>query len=115
MRREAINPTSRELSMKTPPKAQIDAVQSYLEREFPHCVHRTWWLESVTAQVFEFSNDEVYRRIVIEDAFFQRCPDCAEELRYSDLADYVRESRAPRRCFHIVWNENALHIRSKPL
>jgi hypothetical protein len=98
-----------------PPEAQIDAVQRYLKREFPGCIHRTWRLENVMAQVFEFSNDEVLRRIVIEDGFFRGCPDCADGLRHSDLADYIRESRAPRRCFHIVWNNNTLRIRSKPL
>ena len=98
-----------------PPEEQIRTVQLYLDREFPHQVRETWWDQNTMAQIFEISDGSVLRHIVVDLGFFQQCPDFATELRNSELVDYIRESRAPRRCFRVTWNEKAIHVRSRPL
>jgi hypothetical protein len=110
-------PTSKEFSVtnQLPTKTQIDAVQRYLEREFPGSRRRTWWDENMQAQVFELMDSDSLRRIGIDVAIFQNASDEVKELRESDFVDYIRWSRAPRRWFRVTWSDGGLHIRSKPL
>lgn len=100
---------------KRPAKTQIHTVQYYLEREFPGQTQRTWWDRTLQAQVFELAHAYARRHIVVDRAFFQECPDYMLYLRESELADYVRESLSPERCFLVKWYEDGIHIRSKPL
>lgn len=107
-----LSPTS---TVARPAKTQVHTVQHYLEREFPGQVVRTWWDRTQRAQVFEFAHAHGRRHIVIEPVFFQACSDYVSRLRDSELADYVRESLAPARCFLVKWYQDGVHIRSKPL
>jgi hypothetical protein len=66
-------------------------------------------------QVFEIENGAILRRVVLDVCLFRDCPDCAVALSLSDLADYMREWRTPKRCFHVLWYDRLLHIRSKSL
>lgn len=102
-------------SVKRPTKAQIDPVQHYLELEFPGQVNRTWWDRKRLAQVFEIATGAGLRHIVIELEFFQACSDYVDQLRDSELVDYIRESLSPGRCFLVVWTQGMVRIRSKPL
>lgn len=98
-----------------PSKVQIKSIAAYLEREFPQQVRGTWWDRKVKAQVFEVSDEESQRYIMIDGEFLQHCGDCGTELRHSELADYIRESRSPARSFRVLWHDRAIHILSKPL
>jgi len=98
-----------------PTKEQINAVQHYLAREFRGDVRCTWWEEAEMAQIFEIAYGDGLQRLVMDGGFFQACPDYAAALRDSELADYIRESRSPRRCFCVTWHDQTLHVRSKPL
>ena len=67
------------------------------------------------AQIFALTEGVRLRHFVIDGGFFQACQDCAAALQNSELAEYVRETLSPTRCFHLTWEVDALHIRSKPL
>lgn len=97
------------------PTEALDAIQHYLERQFPDCTRRTWWDENMQAQIFELTNSDSLCQIGIEAAIFQNPTEGVQALRESDLADYIRESRAPRKWFRVTWNDGGLHILSKPL
>lgn len=98
-----------------PTKEQIDAVHRYFAREFPGSRQLGWWEGETRTQIFEIEHGAVLRRIVMDGGVFWDCPDCVVALSLSDLVDYMREVRTPSRCFHVTWQDRALHIRSKPL
>jgi hypothetical protein len=96
-------------------KAHIGVVQRYLKQEFPGQMRCTWWDRNLMAQVFEVVHGPSLRHIVVDVEFFLNCSDCAVELRDSELADYIRESQSPARCFLVKWRDGGIRIRSKPL
>ena len=98
-----------------PTQEQIDTVHRYLAAEFPGSVQRSWWEEDTMTQVFEIENGAMLRRVALDVGMFRDCPDCAAALSLSDLADYMREWRTPKRCFHVLWYDRILHIRLKAL
>jgi len=98
-----------------PTQQQVDAMHRYFAQEFPSYSQQSWWDEDIRAQVFALNNGDILRRVVIDGSVFSDCPDCVVTLRISDLADYMREMRAPRRGFHVTWQGRTLHIRSKAL
>ena len=101
--------------MQHPTEEQIATVQRYLAQEFPGCRQQSWWEEDRMAQIFALTDGALLRHFVIDSELFQACPDCAVALQNSELADYVRQTLVPPRCFHLTWEAGALHIRSKPL
>lgn len=101
--------------MQHPTKEHIATVQRYLAQAFPGCRQQSWWDEGRMAQIFALTEGVRLRHFVIDGGFFQACPDCAAALQNSELAEYVRETLSPTRCFHLTWEADALHIRSKPL
>ncbi len=101
--------------MQHPTEEHIATVQRYLAQEFPGCQQQSWWEEDRQAQIFALTDGAMLRHFVIDSELFQAGPDCAAVLENSELADYVRETLSPTRCFRLTWEAGALHIRSKPL
>ena len=86
--------------------ARLQAVQSYLEAEFPGQV------EAANENVITISHDGIRHHVVLQAAFLQQCPDYASALRESELADYIRETRPLGRRFLVVWHEGGTRVRS---
>jgi hypothetical protein len=90
--------------------ARLQAVQPYLEAEFPGCV------EAAIENVIAVSHGGIRHHIVLQPAFLQQCPDYASALRESELADYIREARSQQgRRFLVMWHERATRVRSAPV
>jgi hypothetical protein len=94
---------------------QVDIIHHYLEREFPGQVNHTWWDDHAHGPVFEMAHGPVRHQIAVASAFLEACPDYTDSLRSSELVDYIREARAQDRRFLILWQGDAVRIRSKPL
>jgi hypothetical protein len=88
---------------------RLQAIQSYLETEFPGCV------EAAIENVIAVSHAGIRHHIVLQPAFLQQCPDYASALRDSELVDYIRESRSQGRRFLVIWHERATRVRSAPV
>ena len=89
--------------------AHLQAVQSYLEEEFPGQV------EAANENVLTVSHDGIRHHVVLQAVFLQQCPDYASALRESELADYIREARPLGRRFLVMWHERAARVRSAPV
>jgi hypothetical protein len=98
-----------------PTKAQVGAIQNYLEQEFPDCVRRMRWDQSRRVKVFEVSHGKVLHQVVVTSAFLEACPDYGAGLFDSELADYMREARSHVRRFFVMWQEGRVRIRSQLL
>lgn len=96
-----------------PPEVHLRAVRYALEEEVAHRVPRSWWDESLRAQVFEIAAEDVVHHVAIDATFFADCPDYAMGLRESELADYLRETRETRQLFHVVWQGGTVRLRLK--
>jgi hypothetical protein len=100
-----------------PPKqaadVQIDVVHHYLEREFPGQVTPPWREHHADGPVIEIVHGAVRHQIEVASAFLENCPDCMDNLRHSELADYVREARTQNRRFVVLWQGGEVRIRSK--
>lgn len=88
---------------------RLQAVQSYLEAEFPGHV------EAAIENVIAVSHGGIRHHIVLHPAFLQQCPDYASALRESELAEYIRESRSQGRRFLVIWHERTTRVRSAPV
>jgi hypothetical protein len=89
--------------------ARLQAVQSYLEAEFPGCV------EAAIENVIAVSQKGIRHHVVFQPTFLQQCPDYASALRESELADYIREARSQQgRRFLVIWHERTTRVRSAP-
>ena len=98
-----------------PTKAQVGAIQHYLEQEFPDCVKRMRWDQRRRVQVFEVAHGTVLHQVVVTAAFFEACSDYGAGLLDSELADYMREARSHVRRFIVMWQEGRVRIRSQLL
>jgi hypothetical protein len=96
-------------------KKHIKTVLSYLERAFPGQVRKAQWDECSGTQVFEIVHENALHRIEMSAAFFNGCSNCTNALRSSELADYMREARAQRRRFSVVWEGGSARVQSAPL
>jgi hypothetical protein len=94
--------------------ASLDAVHHYLDRAFPNQVMHTGWDADTEGPVFEVVYNQVRHQVVINAAFLKKCPDHADILRHSELADYIREVRTQSRRFLVLWQDGALRVRSVP-
>jgi hypothetical protein len=94
---------------------QLGAVQNYLEREFPGQVQDTWWDAHNSRQIFAVAHGPVRHQVEIASAFLQDCPDCTTGLRYSELAEYIREAQVQARRFIVMWQKHEVRIRFQPL
>jgi hypothetical protein len=65
--------------------------------------------------MFEVVHETTVHRVEMPAVFFEDCPDYAAALRDSELADYMREARDQRRRFSVVWENDAVRVRSTPL
>ena len=97
--------------MANPPSttARLQAVESYLEAEFPGGV------EAAIENVIAVSHGGIRHHIVLQPAFLQPCPDYASALRESELVDYIRECQSQGRRFLVMWHERATRVRFTPV
>jgi hypothetical protein len=99
-----------------PAKPPIDAIRAYLERAFPGQVARAWWGSTERMQTFVVAHaGAADHQAAVPAAFLDSCPDCAGALHASEMADYMRETRAERRRFTVIWDDGMVRIRSRPL
>lgn len=96
-------------------EAQVDVIHHYLEREFPGQVNNTWGHSQSTGPVFEITHETVRHHIEVALAFLEDCPNWLDNLRHSELVDYIHEARTQNRRFLIRWQGGEVRIRSKPL
>lgn len=101
--------------MSHPPEPQIAAVRQYLEREFPGQVRHTWWDEATGAPVFEVAHETARHHVLVERDFLHTCQDANASLHATELADYMRETRAQARRFLVLEEGGEVHIRSTAL
>ena len=101
--------------MSRPIETQISDIRQYLEWEFPGQVRHTWWDEDARAPIFEVAHETARHHVIVEREFLQACQDAVASLRDSELADYMRETRAQERRFRVREEEGEVHIRSTAL
>jgi hypothetical protein len=101
--------------MSCPPDPPIDAIQAYLEREFPGRVRHSGWDREARAHVFEVSHETARHHVFVQAGFIETSGDVVASLRASELADYMREARAQDRRFVVLEEEGAVRVRSMPL
>jgi hypothetical protein len=89
--------------------AQLTALASYLEEEFPG------YVAEAKGEGFMISYEGIHHHVVLDPTFLKQCPDYAHALRETDLADYVRESRSQARRFVVIWHGHDTRIRSTSL
>jgi hypothetical protein len=94
---------------------QIGAVQKYLEHEFPGQVQVTGWDAHNSRQIFAVAQGPIQHQVEVASTFLQDCPDCTTGLRYSELAEYIREAQAQARRFIVMWQKREVRIRFQPL
>lgn len=89
--------------------ACLEAVQAYLEEEFPGHV------EAASENVITVSHHGVCHHVTLQPEFLKKCPNCAYALRESELADHIREVRSQGRRFIVMWHERETRVRSTPV
>jgi len=96
-----------------PSPQPVDAVQQYLEREFPDQVRHAGWEPELQSHVFEIAHEGGdHHQVLIGEDVVQSNRDAVGELRESELVEYLREARGQTRRFHVRKEEGAVHVRS---
>jgi hypothetical protein len=101
--------------MSHPIETQIGDIRQYLDWEFPGQVRHSWWDEDARASVFEVAHETARHHVIVEMGFLQARQDAVASLRATELADYMRETRAQARRFRVREEGGAVHIRSTAL
>ena len=97
------------MSNHTSRTARFKAMASYLEQEFPGGV------KAAKNNEFMISHKGIDHHIVLDPKFLKQCPDFAQALRETDLADYLREAQSQARRFVVMWSGSDTRIRSTSL
>lgn len=97
------------MSNQTSRTACFKAMASYLEQEFPGRV------QAAKDNEFMISNKGIDHHVVLDPLFFKKCPDFAQALRETELADYLREYQSQARRFVVMWSGSDTRIRSTSL
>jgi hypothetical protein len=101
--------------MSRPPDLPIDAIRTYLEREFPSHVQHRGWDQEARAHVFAISHETAHHDVFVQEGLIEAGGDVVASLRASELAEYMREARAQDRRFVVLEEEGAVRVRSMPL
>ena len=88
-----------------PPDLLIDAIRTYLEREFPSHVQPRGWDQEARAQVFAISHETAHHDVFVQESLIEAGGDVVASLRASELAEYMREARAQDRRFVVLEKE----------
>jgi len=97
------------MSKPTSRTARLTAMASYLEQEFPGRV------KAAQDNEFMISHKGIDHRVVLDPKFLKQCPDFAQSLRETELADYLREAQSQARRFVVMWSGSETRIRSTSL
>ena len=94
------------MSKHTRRTACLTAMAVYLEQEFPGRV------KAAKDNEFMISHQGIDHHVVLDPMFFKQCPDYAQALRETELADFLREYQAQARRFIVMWSGSDTRIRS---
>ena len=100
--------------MSRPPALPIEAIRTYLEREFPRHGQPRGWDQEARAQVFAISHETAHHDVFVQEGWLEAGGDVVASLRASELAEYMREARAQDRRFVVLEEEGAVRVRSRP-
>ncbi len=84
---------------------RLQAVQSYLEIEFPGQV------DGMIENTIVVSHDGIRHYVVLQPTFLNLCPNYMQAIRGSELVESMREFRSQARRFLIAWNKQEARIR----